>query len=408
MARQLLIQITETELNSDTVVAWLLIEDGQQDGKVMQGSLADAARYADNARVTVTVPAELVYLTRQRLPGKNRQRLLKAIPFALEDQLIDDIEDMHFALGSTDPQGLYWVAAVRRELMDSWSQALARAGLHPQVMIPDVMLLPTTIGEVSLLADETRCLLVLADGERYAIDRTNLELGLQKAQSNKNVAVTQVRCYSAQDDSELVSQVKDQFSDVTAEVVAPLRLIGKGLASPLLINLLQGNYSRREKRRHQFQVWYPAAALLAIWIVSRLLLAVVDNIQLSHQLSKVQQQQQQVYRQAFPAVRPGGDVYRKMEAKLKELQQKRGQANASFYAMLDQLAPILGSTTGLQVTVLRYHDGRVDLELRLPSLQSLDQLKASLVKQPAWQVEIQSASSNKNQVEARLQIRSQT
>ena len=107
MARQLLIQLTDAAPQAEAVVAWLLLEDGQASGGVMQGTLAKAAAYAGNAKVIVAVPSDRVYLTRQRLPGKNRQRLLKAIPYALEDQIIDNVEDMHFALGMADNQDQY-------------------------------------------------------------------------------------------------------------------------------------------------------------------------------------------------------------------------------------------------------------------------------------------------------------
>jgi len=410
MGKQLLIQFTEAELQADTVVAWLLLEDGQTGGNVIQGTLADAARYADNARVIVSVPAEVIYLTRQHLPGKNRQRLLKAIPFALEDQIIDDIEDMHFALGTADPQGQYWVAAVRRQQMETWRSQLALVGLNPKVIIPDVMLLPGTTGELCLLTDAGRTLLVSPDGERWVMDSANIGLALKKIMLNKEFPVIHVRSYSTGPETELESLLASQLNcDISVQVILPLRLLATGVTENLPLNLLQGSYSHREKRRHQqYRVWYPVAAMLAVWIVVRLGLAVVDNIHLSNQLDAIRQQQQQVYRQAFPTAKPGGDVYRKMEARLKELKQKRGAADASFYAMLQKLAPILADSLGLQVQVLRYHDGRVDLEVQLPTLQSLDQLKSSLSKQQHWQVEIQSASSDKNHVEARLQIRSQT
>jgi len=409
MARQLLIQLTDAAPQAEAVVAWLLLEDGQASGGAMQGTLAKAAAYAGNAKVIVAVPSERVYLTRQRLPGKNRQRLLKAIPYALEDQIIDDVEGMHFALGLADNQDQYWIAALAREQMQQWRDQLASAGLNPQALIPDVMLLPGAEGELRLLCEAERTLLALPDQERLVIDNGNLPLVLKKIMQNTELHITKLECYSAERSLDLDAQVAAHVNcDVNLHVMPPLLLLGEALAGNLPINLLQGAYSHREQRRHRFQAWYPAAAMLAIWIVVRLMIVGIDNIKLSHQLDSIRHQQQQVYRQAFPTAKPGGDVYRKMEARLKELKQRRGEANASFYSMLSKLAPTLGASSSLQVQVLRYHDGRIELEIQLPTLQSLDQLKVSLMAQPQWQVDIQSASSVKNHVEARLQIRSRT
>ncbi|MFO7604552.1 MAG: type II secretion system protein GspL, partial [Gammaproteobacteria bacterium] len=133
MARQLLIQITSAHPEVDTRVSWLVLDNHQVEGDVVQGTLAEAAIAAAGARVLIIVPAERVYLTRQHLPSKNRQRLLKAIPFALEDQIIDDVESMHFALGPGDAQGRYWIAAVARTQMDEWQDVLRQAGLNPEI-----------------------------------------------------------------------------------------------------------------------------------------------------------------------------------------------------------------------------------------------------------------------------------
>lgn len=64
------------------------------------------------------------------------------------------------------------------------------------------------------------------------------------------------------------------------------------------------------------------------------------------------------------------------------------------------------SADGLKINKLRYQDGKMDLELELKDLQGLDKLKEKLAQRQDWKVEIQSASSRKDKVESRLQIRS--
>jgi general secretion pathway protein L len=241
------------------------------------------------------------------------------------------------------------------------------------------------------------------------IDTENLPLVLQKIVADDKVSFSKVECFTEDRSLELDKLVAEQVNcDVNAHITSALLLMAQGLSQDVPINLLQGQYSRRERRQHRFQAWYPAAAMVAIWIVAQLLVSIVDNFRLSHQLDNIRAQQQQLFKQAFPSARAGGDVYRKMESELKRLKQKRGAADASFYHMLTTLAPTLGANADLQLQAMRYHEGNIDLDLRLPTLQSLDQLKASLASQPQWQVEIQSASSAKDHVEARLQIRSRT
>ena len=406
MARQTLIQIFSSHPVATDQVAWLLLDNGQPVSNITHGTLAEAAVAAVGTKVFVTIPGESVFLTRQHLPGKNRQRLMKAIPFALEDQIIDDVDDMHFALGVADKQGEYWIAAVVHAQMVEWQQCFASIGLNPQAVIPDSLLLASADKELRLWCEAERTILVLPDQQRLVIDNQNLEMMLKRIMLDTDITITSVECYTADRSIDLKNTVAAHVTcKVNGHTTQLLSLFAAALAETLPVNLLQGDYSRREKRQHQFKTWYPAAAMLAIWIVARLVIAGIDNFQYGKQLDEIHAQQQQVYRQAFPTAKPGGDVYRKMQARLKEIKQRQGDASANFYHMLNQLAPTLSATSGLQIQAMRYREGRFELELTLPTLQSLDQLKTTLSSQQQWQVEIQSASSAKNHVEARLQIR---
>ena len=51
--------------------------------------------------VSLIVPQQWVYLTDVELPEKASRQVLAAIEFQIEDQLAQDIETQHFALGDT-------------------------------------------------------------------------------------------------------------------------------------------------------------------------------------------------------------------------------------------------------------------------------------------------------------------
>ena len=171
------------------------------------------------------------------------------------------------------------------------------------------------------------------------------------------------------------------------------------------INLLQGEFSRREKIGKHFRPWYGVAALLAVWLVWQGGLNVFQYYQLSAQNKALKKQVEQVYRRTFP----GGRVVNasvQMKQKLKQLRKQSGKSTTSMAEMLAAAAPILMSAESIRITNLRYQDGKMDLELELKDLQALDKLKEKLAQKSEWKVEIQSASSRKDKVESRLQIRS--
>ncbi|HVH36514.1 MAG TPA: type II secretion system protein GspL, partial [Tahibacter sp.] len=52
------------------------------------------------ARIVVLVPGAEVLLLETPAVSKNRSQLAKAVPYALEDQLAQPVEELHFALAA--------------------------------------------------------------------------------------------------------------------------------------------------------------------------------------------------------------------------------------------------------------------------------------------------------------------
>ena len=69
-------------------------------------------------KTIVLVPGTDVLLAEPVLPLKSGAKLAQVVPFALEEQLAADVEDLHFAVGKRDSRPGTPVAAVARTRMD--------------------------------------------------------------------------------------------------------------------------------------------------------------------------------------------------------------------------------------------------------------------------------------------------
>lgn len=179
MARTLLLRMDPTASEA----SWQLIENGQLVGSLHQGALADAYRDARGAPVVVLVPTEEVFITSAALPGKNRKKLLKAVPYVVEDQLVDEIDDLHFALSQQAIHGQYLVAAVENRLMQYWDTALRAAHLHTEVLVPDILALLDASDSWTVLLEPERALVRSPLG-MFASDIENLPLMLNNLYLN--------------------------------------------------------------------------------------------------------------------------------------------------------------------------------------------------------------------------------
>ena len=144
--------------------SWVITgADGGRLGPVATGELADAAPVAQERQVVVIAPGSSVTLARPELPVKSGAKLAQVVPYAMEESLAGEVEQFHFAIGATDEAGATQVAALRREELRSWLDALAAAGIEPQAIVPDTLCIPDNPGKIVAVID-SGLLLVRAPG----------------------------------------------------------------------------------------------------------------------------------------------------------------------------------------------------------------------------------------------------
>src|SRR5438552_2310387 len=111
------------------------------DGAVRQGLQRGLEGLAAAEEIIVWTPAAETLFLRARLPTRSTAKIVQALPFALEEQLIDPPERLHFAFAH-EADGALAVAVTRRERMESWLGALAAAGLAPTHLAPVTLSVP--------------------------------------------------------------------------------------------------------------------------------------------------------------------------------------------------------------------------------------------------------------------------
>src|SRR5690606_2628720 len=88
------------------------------------------------------------------VPVKGGARLQAALPYAFEEFLAEDVDQLHFAAGTRRESGRVPVSIVSRETLDEWQRRLAEAGLGPAAMIPENHGLARLPGTISMLVAE--------------------------------------------------------------------------------------------------------------------------------------------------------------------------------------------------------------------------------------------------------------
>ncbi len=404
-------------LNADTddAVSWVRIgteESVRQHHNVNHGTLHDLATISAGCRIIVLAPGADVLLTTASIPSGNRQRIMNALPYALEDQLATDVDGLHFAIGERIDSTCIHAAVIDRARMDRWLERLRQVRIEPDVITSETLALPWLESDITwiILISENQALVRTGQQSGWVADIDNLDallrIALHEAGNARPDQVRVIACTHPMPLPDLLADT-DIVVNIEQSNESVLAILGRGYNEKNIINFLQGAYNRREQLGKLWKPWRPAAAMLAILLFIQVGIKITDYVHLKTESDELTQQIAQTYLRTFPDARKVVNPRAQMEQRLKEL--RGGDTESSgFLPLLAIIGQTLKETPGLEIQRINYNEGKIDLALIIGDLQSLDQLKQRLATQTGLTANIESAASRDNKVEARLQISGQT
>ncbi|MBA3564013.1 MAG: type II secretion system protein GspL [Gammaproteobacteria bacterium] len=400
---------------AQTPPSWVLVNhEGARLSGVEKGSLELAARRVENRRVVALVPATEVLMTTANLPVRGGAKLLQALPFALEEQLAEDIDRLHFAPGArTDAQAALPVAVTTRAHMASWLERLGAAGIRPQVLMPDAYALPLAPGGVSVLLDQDLVYLRRDEQQPIVFQGMLLDQALELAGigvdgADQPASATRLTVWLGQrrhqGQAALWNDLRERFADVDIKLLpqGPLPHLAVQAVRQSDINLLQGPYAPASSSKALWQPWRLAASLAAICVAVALGIQGVEYFKLTAAEAQLDATIEEVFKAALPNTPLSTDPRRQIE---RELEALRGGGSASekpFLEILTVLGSVLLETPDARVEALSFRNDVMDLRLTVPSVGTLDQIKRLVAERGRLETEIRSANPRDEAIEGRL------
>lgn len=385
---------------ADDMVEWRLISaDGSQ--RMGHGALTELPDEVQGAHLVGMVPATDVTLASVTLPPVKRGQQRQAALFALEDQLIDDLDELHVAQGERASDGTLPVAVVRRARLEGWLETLSQHHLRPEQLRVDLLLLPWAEGEWSVLWEDAGVSVRTGTARGIGFEPEQWPLLWPRLLQEAGAHLPQrLRVYDARTNATDPLPLDAALPNGEVVVVpnaAGLQWLATGDTTAAALNLLQGDYSRREQWGRLLRPWRPAAALLLLWLVLQGGMALFDLHTLRQQELQLDTQMEELYRKSFPAARKVVDPRLQMEQKLAALKS----GDSGFMKLAVAAAPALRTTL---VKGMRYQEGALDIDLSLPDMAALDGVRTALTAK-GLQVEIGNTAQQDGKVESRLSLR---
>jgi general secretion pathway protein L len=414
MAEYLVIRLAE---DHDDAASWIAVDDnGTRVSAPNSGPLESAAREVGAREVIVLVPSTRVVTTLVDIPVKRGPRLLAALPYALEEQLADDVENLHFAAGTRYEDGRLPVAVIAREQMLGWLAALEAAGISPARVVPENHGLARIPGTMSLLAAEGKVMFNDGGAEEFVLqdirpsEALALAGALDEASPDDPDKPAHLLVYCEPADEQRFEQdwtdLRQKLAGVDVHLLTDgvLPRLAVTVASGRGINLLQGRFAVRSDAGAMFRPWRLAAILLvtlgAIGIASK----GVDYYRLGQEEAALKAQFTEIYREIRPQ-----DTREIIDpvATVNSVRRSFGSPVAVqvFLPSLQQLGQAIQQNTGAEIEAISYRAGVIDVRLSAPDVATLDSIQKIVSSSGRFSASIQSTDQVGDKVSSRIQIR---
>lgn len=419
MAEFLVIRIGE---NPEAAAEWIAVDGtGARRSQPVTGPLAEAGSDVGERNVIVLVPSADVLTTSVDIPVKGGARLQAALPYALEEQLAEDVEQLHFAAGTRRSSGRIPVAVVNRERLAEWIERLASAGISPSAMVPDNYGLARIPGTISLLVAEDQVMINDGADIELVIQDVNpgdalaaigaLDHGdhLDETVAESGTMPRHVIVYCEPRDEEryqhewLALRHEMESVDVNLLPDGVMPRLAVTVATGAGVNLLQGEFGAKTEYAGLLRPWrYAAILLLALGLVG-IAAKATDYYLLRRQEAQLKQQFETEYRQIAPGATTVQDPARLVDT-LKNRAGKSGPPPV-FLQTLEQLSRALQQNKDASVDAISYRAGVVDVRLSAPNVSTLDSIQRVIGETGQFEAAIQSTDQDGDRVSSRIQIR---
>ena len=396
--------------SNDGEASWLLADgDGRPLSAVQSGTLAAAAAAALGRRVAVLVPASDALRTTVELPQTSAARAPQVVAYALEEQLVADVDSQHFAIGTGAEATRTPVTVIARTTMDAWLTQLGAADLHPDLLVVDAALLPRFSGYAVALLEAELLTITDAGGNSSTLSAPpggfaaalDIALGEQAATTAMLFHATPL---DWQRRSAEIEAARPRLASLKVQLLSSgvLPWLAVQLHSATPVNLLQGPYARRSTPAAHWQRWRMAAVLAGALLIVHVGAQAYRLWSLARTERELDAATAQLLGPALNAAVGSGSARQHLERALLGA-QAAGDASGLLPAM-QVLAQAMSSVPGARIEALTFQDGALQLKLHTADAQSLERINQSL-RTAGWQSEFVSGSAAGDAYEGNLQVR---
>lgn len=366
------------------VCDWLLLDqNGNRAGAIHRGEPLEALTGQPANELIWLVPGAQAIAVSAELPIRGREKILRALPFALEEHFASDPDTLFFALAAKNSGTRQQAVAVHRALLDAGLEKLAAHGLQARHIVPDYLTLPWTPGQWTVLADAGMLYVRDAEASGFAIEAelgwSLLQQRLERLGEEQKPGMLRYlrgrEPFGPEPDLALLQADSESYTEGLLGI-APRTLVPPTQPA---VELRQGDYSLHKDWLPHLKPWLPAGITVGVIV----LLALAGFAANWYRTNQVRTLLAQRIHERFVQVLPNAGWQGESTARDIIAGRLRRSAGGSPHSgFLDLLSAIASASPprAVKIRSLTFQPGTLQLQVHAPTVTALDDLTTRLKK----------------------------
>ena len=395
---------------------WMVCnEDGHVVIDAMSGELSQAAPLGATRRVVVILPAGDALVTESEAPAKSSAKLAQVIPYALEERVADEIENLHFAIGERNAStGRVAAVVIERARLDARLAELHAAGIHPVAAYSEASLLPSMPGQLIALLDGDSITLRSEQSPPLVLPALSITDAIEMALAQQlppieglEAAAPGLLLYSGHDEWQAhqheIDAMRERFTGVKVQLLpsGPLSVLAPAAASGDGVNLLQGALAATSPHELRWQSWRVAAVLAGVLLCLHLGARYFELNRLRQTEATLNANIEDAFRAAMPGQQNATNARRRVEQRLLEV---RSGGGGTLLPVLVAVAQARNAAPDATIEGITYREGVLEMRILAADTASLDAIGRQL-RASNWLAELKGVTASGDSYRGSVQVR---
>ena len=384
---------------------WVSINDsGEFLHSVRKGNISEIDTGNKQNSVIIILPGEEIHHATLTLPIKSEKKLTKAIPFAMEDRLAEEIDKTHFAHKRLNNDHIQ-ICAIDASKLNAFLQTLKSNNIHASAITSDTFCVPKIDKTITLLIDSSRILINNGFDKVFTFESIDIIDAVNIVNKDNNIRDIQI--FISKEDNSLLNkfdQLRESFRNVDVNILqnGHFQKYSQAIVNHNYIDLLQGKYKDKKDITQILKPWKKTASLFLLFIS----LLLINNLISIYSLNKYERELSAGFLNQYKYFNPRANSVSDPLRIISNIKNNNIEITyeSVFIEGLGFISDAIKNNNNVSLSSINFQNNNFNIRLQTPNVSVLDSIQRNIDRNSDYQAKILTTSQNDDVIESRIEI----